>query len=116
MSNFTENNGNWKKEILERSRNTIRDEGLVNAKLRGYKIGIVISSVVITILIGFSYFTWQITFIYAMSAIFFAPLIGYSIAVYKFTKKRIHLVTFICFTISITINSFLFIICVLRGV
>ena len=115
MSNLAENYGIRKEEILEKSRNTLIDEGYENAELRGYKVGTAVASVMTVFLLGFSVFTRQFAMIYPMLAIFFAPLCGKSIVIYQFSKRKLYLVTAICMAIVVVGNSILFALSLLRG-
>jgi len=116
MSDFTENNRNLKEELLEKSRNTIIDEGIENAELRGYRLGTIVSLVMTVVLSGFSIFTRQFALIGAMAIIFNASLCVKIIVVYHFSKRILDLVFVICMVIIFVGNSIFFVLMMLRGV
>jgi len=116
MSNFTEKNVNRKEEILERSRNTFMDEGIDNAELRGYRLGTVVSMVMIVFLTGFSLFSRQFVLISAMAVIFGAPFCVKNIVIYHFSKRKLHLVFAIGMVIVFIGNSIFFVLTILRGI
>jgi len=115
MTRTLENYTNRKEEILAKSRNTIIDEGIDDAEFRGYRIGNVVSIVMIVVLTGFSLFIRQFVMTIAMSLIFCAPLCVKNIVVYHFSKRKLHLVFAIGMAIVFVGNSIFFILFVLRG-
>ena len=101
MSDFIENNGNRKEEILERSRNTIRDEGLVNAHYRGLNIGMLITTLAIGApLVVICFITLQSTALNAILTINSIFLTVRNIFLYRFTRKKIFLISAIILGIT----------------
>ena len=93
MSDFIENNGNRKEEILERSRNSIKDEGMENAGLQGLNYGVIITTLVIGApLFILSIVTNQMTALSAICAINGSFLSVRKYIFYRFTKKKLFLI------------------------
>jgi len=115
MSDFTENTGNRKEEILERSRNTFMDEGIDNAELRGYRLGTIVSMLMIIVLTGLSIFTRQFALISTMAVIFGAPFCVKNIVIYHFSKRKLHLFFAIGMVIVFVGNSIFLVLTILRG-
>jgi len=116
MNSTQENYGNRKEEILERSRNTIRDEGYENAKMRGINWGAAISAASVAVpLIIFSLFIRQYLVIFAILAMNGAFLAGRFFTLYRFAKNKENIFFTLCGVISAICAIASFVIWVVRG-
>ncbi|NYB75933.1 hypothetical protein HZF24_17425 [Sedimentibacter hydroxybenzoicus DSM 7310] len=87
-----------KEEILAKSRKEKKDEGFIDAKRRGEKVGIGAFCVVFAFIAIFSFANGQP--IHAPMAMFWAFLAAEAYPQYKFTQNKIYLVTVIAGTIA----------------
>ena len=116
MNNLSENYENRKDEILERSRNTINDEGYDNARKRGIDWGIAISAASTAVpLLVFSVFTQQYSVIFAILAMNGAFLAGRFFTIYRFAKNKQYIFLTLCGVITAICSITSFVIWVLRG-
>ena len=90
MNNLTKNN-NRKEEILEKNRQSKKDEGLEYAQSKGNTLGEKILSVVSLPLAFYSIFIGEFAIAWAIGAMAFAYVLGQSISVYRFTNRKYHL-------------------------
>jgi len=88
MDNSIEGNGYHKEEILAKSRQSKKDEGVEHAEIKGFKLGERIGSVVAIILVVLAHFMGQAETIFAISAIMLATIFGQSLTVYRFKKSK----------------------------
>jgi len=91
MSDLMDNNGNRKEEILARSRQSLKDEGLEHAEKKGFYLGELIGSVFAMVLIVLAFFIGQAETIFAISTVVFAVVFGQSLTVYRFKKNKYYL-------------------------
>ncbi|MCL2397707.1 MAG: DUF6442 family protein [Defluviitaleaceae bacterium] len=91
MNNFTESGENRKEEILAKNRQAKKDEGLENAKLKGNRLGEYTMSAVGIPLVIYSFVAGEIATFWAVGAIVFAFVLGQSLTVYRFTRRKYHL-------------------------
>ena len=91
MDSLTGNNGHSKEEILAKSRQSKKDEGVEHAEGRGFRLGEHMGSVAAAILVVLAFFIGQAETIFAIGAIIFTTAIGQSLAVYRFKKSKYHL-------------------------
>jgi hypothetical protein len=82
-----------KEEVLERSRNEKADEGMENAENQGRKIGFWAFGIIFTVLLLFNLFMEKTDTFYAILALFWVFSASEAYAKYRFTKKRVYLVT-----------------------
>ena len=86
-----ESNGNYKEEILAKSRQLKKDEGLEHAQSKGNHLGEIILSAVGLPIAIYSIVIGEYAIAWACGAIVFAFVLGQSITVYRFTKRKYHL-------------------------
>ena len=92
MSNPTENgNDSRKEEILAKSRNSGRDEGLEYAQLKGNSLGMYIMIAIVIPIVTFIVFQGEVIALFAVSATLCAFVLGQCLAEYRFTKRKYHL-------------------------
>ena len=92
MSNLAENYGNRKEEILERSRSASNDEGVENARLRGLDFGMIITTLVIGApMLVLAIITNQMTALAAICALSGTVSSGRYFIMYRFNRKKRHL-------------------------
>ena len=91
MNNSAEISGNRKKEILAMSRKSKKDEGLEHAQSKGNRLGEMILSVVALPIAIYSIVIGEYAIAWAVGAMAFAYVLGQSINVYRFTKRKYHL-------------------------
>lgn len=80
-----------REEILEKSRNEKKDEGMIEAENKGRRIGITAFSAVFIFIILFNFINGQPS--YAPMAMFWAFAAAEAYPKYKFTNKKDYLVT-----------------------
>ena len=97
MNNPMENNENKKAEILEKSRNSKKDEGMEHADYRGSRIGVIVYAIVAFFLVIFS-IPDNIKVVNAIASLSFAWVVGGTFSYYRFTKKKSYLV---CVVVSV---------------
>ena len=91
MNNSTGNNENRKEEILAKSRQSLKDEGMEHAEMKGFVLGERLGSVVAIILIALAFFIGQPETIFAIGTVIFAMVFGQSITVYRFKRTKYYL-------------------------
>ena len=91
MNNSTENNGSRKQEILARSRQSLKDEGMQHAEMKGFVLGERLGSAVAIILIALAFFIGQAETIFAIGTVIFAMVFGQSLTVYRFKRTKYYL-------------------------
>ena len=101
-----------KEEILAKSRNEGKDEGLIAAENQGRKIGIVAFCSVLIFIIVFNLFTAQPNFV--PMALFWAFIAAETYPKYKFTSKSGYLVTMIASAVASIGNLTCHVLSVLR--
>jgi len=88
MDNFMENNVSRKEELLAKSRQVGKDEGVEHAEVQGFKLGERIGSVAAMVVIVLAFFIGQAETIFAVGTIIFATVFGQSLTVYRFKKTK----------------------------
>ena len=88
MDNSTESYGHNKEEILARSRQSKKDEGVEHAEIKGFRLGERIGSVTAMFLVVLAFFIGQAETIFAIGTIVFAAVFGQSLTVYQFKKSK----------------------------
>ena len=91
MSDSTNYNENRKEEILAKSRQSKKDEGMEHATAKGLKLGEWIGSAVAVIIMALAFFIGQAETIFAIGTIIFAVVFGQSLTVYRFKKTKYYL-------------------------
>ena len=84
-----------KEDILARSRQSHKDEGMEHAENRGRKIGFIAYTIVTAILAVLSLFFWQLGTLHAVSLLFWTYFCFESYSKFRFTKKKRYLVMII---------------------
>ena len=98
MSNQTENsNDNRKEDILAKSRQSQKDEGIEHAISKGALLSNYYTGGVGFALIAFSFFTDQFLVIYAVLALYGAHCFGEFLAKYRYFKQKRYMVGVILF-------------------
>ena len=87
-----------REEILEKSRNERRDEGVVEAENKGRHIGIIAFTIVFLVMLLFNYLCNQKNYGYVALYLTFA--VGESYVKYKFTKDKLDLLTVVGLTLA----------------
>jgi len=90
MDNSVDNN-NHKEEILAKSRQSKKDEGLEHAESKGVILGEWIGAAFAIILIALSFFIGHAETIFAIGTIVFAHVFGQSLSVYRFKRTKYYL-------------------------
>ena len=83
-----ENNVSRKEELLAKSRQVGKDEGVEHAEVQGFKLGERIGSVAAMVVIVLAFFIGQAETIFAVGTIIFATVFGQSLTVYRFKKTK----------------------------
>ena len=91
MNNTMGNNENKKEEILEKSRNSKKDEGMEHADYRGSRIGVIVYAIVAFFLVIFS-IPDNINVVNAIASLSFAWVVGGTFSYYRFTKRKSYLI------------------------
>ncbi len=89
-----------KEEILEKSRNEKADEGMENAENQGRKIGFIAFGIIFSALVLFNLFMSKTDTLYAILALFWVFSAAEAYVKYRFTKKKVYLVTVIAGSIA----------------
>jgi len=103
MNNSTEtdNNINYKEEILAKSRQANKDEGVEYAITQGAKKGNYYATEIIAFpLLLLSIFTCQLLAAYAFSSVILASWFGEFLAKYRILNQKRYLIAAICFGLS----------------
>jgi len=106
MGNFTEQNGSRKEEILAKSRNAKKDEGMEYAQVKGRRLGeYTLVAVLIPILV-FALLRREFVAFHAVAATLFASVFGQCLMEYRFTKRTYHLI----WTVGMAMGAIVFIV------
>lgn len=103
-----------KEDILERSRQSHKDEGMEYAENQGHKTGFIVFTLLFAVLAILSLFFWQIGTLYAISSLFWTHFAAEAYYKYRFTKKKKYLITAVFGSIAAIISVANFILVVLR--
>lgn len=103
-----------KEEILAKSRQSNKDEGMEYAENQGRRIGFVAFSILFAILAVLSLFFWQIGTLHAISSLFWTCVCAEGYVKFRFTKKKRYLVMIICGSIAAIYAIINFILVLLR--
>ena len=114
MSNSPEASKSRKEEILAMGRRSKKDEGLEHAKLKGFSAMEITFSIAGLFVALFSFFTKDYTTFWAVVSIAFAAVFGQYIPIYRFTKRKLHMV-FMVLSLMAAIASLLAFVAVSRG-
>jgi len=100
MNNATEGNGSRKEEILAKSRQSNKDEGIEHAVTQGAKKGNYWGIEVIGFpLLLLSIITGQMLATYALSSVILASWFGEFLAKYRILNQKRYLIAAICFAV-----------------
>ena len=97
MNNSPGNNEIRKEDILEKSRRLKQDEGVEHAELKGFRSGWLKTHIFILPLILFFGFTGQTVAWLGIVSVTAGFDFGHQLEIYRFTKKKSHLVQSIFF-------------------
>ena len=92
MSNPMESNRNRKEEILEKSRRAHKDEGVEYAEKKGVKLGVIAFAVTAFGLLIFS-IPNHLNVVYAIASLSFSFCFGGAFENFRFTEKKIYLLS-----------------------
>ncbi|MCL2402447.1 MAG: DUF6442 family protein [Oscillospiraceae bacterium] len=100
MSNVENNKNDHKEEILAKSKQSNKDEGIEYAVTQGAKKGNYFGiEVVGWLLLVFSLINGQMLAVYALSSVILASWFGEFLAKYRFLNQKRYLIAAICFAI-----------------
>ena len=95
-------------DVLERSRQSKKDEGMEHAELKGFKLGEQMGLVAVLITAVITFFTVQELAFWAVCSVGFAIGFGESLPIYRFTRKKSYLAWTIVFAVSVVIAIAIF--------
>jgi hypothetical protein len=84
-----------KEEILEKSRQSHKDEGIEYAENQGRKTGFIVFSLLFAFLIIFNLFYGESNTFFALNSLFWAFIAADGYGKYSFSKRKVYLVTVI---------------------
>ena len=99
---------NNKDEILERSRNAKKDEGMEYAKLRGNKLGESVMSIAAIPILVFAFLRGEFALFFAVGVPIAAFVFAQCLMEYRFSKRMYHLVWTIAMAIGTLVCMVLF--------
>jgi hypothetical protein len=103
-----------KEEILEKSRQSQKDEGIEYAENQGRKIGFMAFSILFAFLIIFNLFFGESCTFHAISSLFWAFIAAESYGKYRFLKQKLYLVTVIAGSMASIISVINYVLTTLR--
>ena len=99
-----------KNEILEKSRQSKQDEGVENARMRGFKFGDRVATWVVGIpLSALSAFTGQYNVAWALLTYMAVFEFGAAVTTYRFTKNKIYLIIAVGMALFTVFTTFIFV-------
>ncbi|MCL2372846.1 MAG: DUF6442 family protein [Defluviitaleaceae bacterium] len=113
MNNSPELN---KEDILARSRQSKKDEGVEHATIKGFRLGELLGSIVAMALIATAFFIGHFETVFAIGAIIFAHVLGQSLTVYLFKRTKYLLAWVILGIVGTIYFSFLFLAAMLEWI
>ena len=105
MDNSPGSNSHNKEEILAKSRQSKKDEGIEHAEVKGFKLGERVGSVTAMFLVVLAFFIGQPETIFAIGTIIFATVFGQCLTVYRFKKSK-YLLAWLVLTTVFSIHFF----------
>lgn len=93
-----------KEEILEKSRQSKKDEGIEYAENQGRKIGFIAFSFLFVFLTIFNLFFGESSTFYAISSLLWAFIAAVGYGKYHFAKQKLYLITVIAASIASVIS------------
>lgn len=103
-----------KEEILERSRQSLKDEGMEYAENQGRKIGFVAFVLLFAFLGIFNLFFGETSTYHAISSLFWVFVAGEAYGKYRFVRKKEYLITAIAGSIAAILSVVNYILTTLR--
>lgn len=103
-----------KEEILEKSRQSHKDEGIEYAENQGRKIGFIVFSLLFAFLIIFNLFFGESSTFHALSSLFWAFIAAEGYGKYNFSKRKVYLVTVIAGSIASVVSVANYVLATLR--
>ncbi len=103
-----------KNEILEKSRNENKDEGMIEAENKGMRIGFIFFCILFVFMAVFNLFFGETVTFNAMSALFWAFFAALTYGRYRFTKSKVYLFTVIAGAFASLMNVINFVVEVLK--
>lgn len=103
-----------KEEILERSRQSHKDEGVEYAENQGRKIGFGVFVILFAFLVIFNFIYGETNTFYAISSLFWAFMAAEAYAKYRFVKQKAYLVTAVAGSIASFFSVINFVMITLR--
>lgn len=103
-----------KEEILAKSRQSFKDEGLEYAENEGRKIGFIAFTLLFVFLIIVSLFFGETSTSYAVSSLFWAFIAAEGYTKYRFLSKKVYLITLIAGSIASVLSVVNYVLAILR--
>lgn len=103
-----------KEDILEKSRQSRKDEGVEYAENQGRKIGFIALTLLFAVLAILSLLFWQIGTLHAVSSLFWTYFSVEAYGKYRFTKKKAYLILSVFGSIAAIVAVINFILAILR--
>lgn len=103
-----------KEDILAKSRQSLKDEGMEYAENQGRKIGFIAFSLLFAVLAILSLFFWEVGTLYAVSSLFWAYFSAEGYAKYRFNKKKANLIVVVFGSLAAIVSVINFIVTILR--
>lgn len=103
-----------KKEVLEKSRQSHKDEGIEYAENQGRKIGFIAFTLLFAFLIIFNLFFGESSTHHAVLSLFWAFIAAEGYGKYRFFKEKVYLVTVIAGSIASVLSVANYVLTTLR--
>ncbi len=103
-----------KEKILEKSRQSQKDEGIEYAENQGRKIGFITFSLLFVFIAIFNLFFGESSTFHAVSSLFWAFIAAEGYGKYHFLKSKVYLVTVIAGSIASVISVVNYVLATLR--
>jgi len=103
-----------KEEILKKSRQSHKDEGIEYAESQGRKIGFIIFSLLFLCIAIFNLFFGESSTFHAVSSLFWAFIAAEGYGKYHFLKRKVYLVTMIAGSIASVVSVATYVLATLR--
>lgn len=103
-----------KEEVLAKSRQSHKDEGMEHAENQGRRIGLIAFTLLFAFLAICSLFFWQISTLYALLSLFWAYFSAEAYGKYRFIKRKEYLITVIFGSIASIVFAAAYLLATLR--
>ncbi|MCL2250001.1 MAG: DUF6442 family protein [Oscillospiraceae bacterium] len=104
-----------KEEILAKNRSSKKDEGVEHATLKGHRITEYTIFVIIVPMIIFAWLYGELAVCMALGAVANAYALGVYFALYRFTKRKLHLVMLILTLAALVVCIIVFVFAIFSG-